>query len=99
VLDGALRFWIDGAEREAGPGESAVVPPGGPHAFVVGSPSARVLVINTPAGERCFLEGPPDLVGGTAFAVAGRPRRAGLRFVVLEARSRRADPGPITTTV
>lgn len=77
VLDGEATFHVDGREVSAGPGSTVVVPRGTPHAYRIDSETARVLVLNTPAGhERFFravgepaaeralpppLEGPPDM--------------------------------------
>jgi len=48
VLEGELRFHIDGVEHVAGPGDVVWVPRGTPHAFVVISDKERSLWVNTP---------------------------------------------------
>jgi quercetin dioxygenase-like cupin family protein len=60
VLDGRLTFHLDGAQVEAGPGETVLVPRGTPHAFRADTP-ARCLVLDVPAGHEQF------------FAAVGRP--------------------------
>lgn len=47
ILEGRLRFRLGDVERMAGPGETIVGPKGVPHTFVVESPSARVLTLQT----------------------------------------------------
>lgn len=47
ILEGQLRFRVGEVERVAGAGETLVAPKGVPHSFVVESPLARVLTIQT----------------------------------------------------
>lgn len=84
ILEGEARFHLDGAERTLGPGSFASVPPGLPHAYVITSEVARVLVLITPgdgpmeaflrdagepAAERALPEaGPLDIVRISAAA-------------------------------
>ncbi len=56
VLDGELTFHLDGAERAASTGDVVVVPRGTPHAYRVDSETARVLLLDTPAGHERFFE-------------------------------------------
>lgn len=57
VLEGELLVHIEGEEHSAGPGSMVFVPRGARHAFTVTSPTARFLILNTPAGhERFFRE-------------------------------------------
>jgi quercetin dioxygenase-like cupin family protein len=60
VLDGALVFWLDGAELAAPTGTSVVIPAGAAHTFWVepDAPSAgRLLAVFAPGGmERYFEE-------------------------------------------
>jgi quercetin dioxygenase-like cupin family protein len=48
VLEGEALFHLDGAERRMGPGSFVSVPRGVPHAFLVRSATARLLVLITP---------------------------------------------------
>ena len=55
VLDGEVAFAIDGEITRASAGERAHVPGGHPHTFRILSPTARMIVMCTPAGhERLF---------------------------------------------
>src|SRR5688572_29325509 len=52
VLDGELLVHADGEDHTVGPGGVFFAPPGYPHAFMVTSDTARVLVLQTPgSGE------------------------------------------------
>jgi quercetin dioxygenase-like cupin family protein len=51
VLDGEILLHIAGREFRGTPGTVAVIPRGVPHAFVVESETARLLVLFTPAGR------------------------------------------------
>lgn len=56
ILSGEAAFWVDGALIECGPGESAFVPRGTPHSFLVTSDEpCRHLAIFTPAGMEAFF--------------------------------------------
>ena len=57
VLEGAIRVHIDGRERALGQGGVAMVPRGLPHAFMVTSESARLLIIETPGTSEAFYRG------------------------------------------
>jgi quercetin dioxygenase-like cupin family protein len=58
LLEGTIRFHVDGEERLAQAGETVAIRRGVPHAFVVTSESARFLVLNTPGGQdRFFRDG------------------------------------------
>ncbi len=77
VLEGDLTVHIDGEEITASVGSTVFIPRGTPHAFRVDSETARLLVLNTPAGHERFFramgelaaertlppppEGPPDM--------------------------------------
>ena len=50
VLEGRLRFYMDGAWIERGPGETLLLPRGSEHSHAVVSAVARLLVVLTPAG-------------------------------------------------
>jgi quercetin dioxygenase-like cupin family protein len=77
VLSGEIDFHVDGDVVRAGPNDALHIPRGTPHAFQVASPTARLLILGTPAGhERFFLEAgdpvdapaPPDLERMTVAA-------------------------------
>ncbi len=58
VLEGRLTVQAGDARFELEAGGTGVVPMGVPHSFRVDSPSARVLVLSTPAGlDRFFRDG------------------------------------------
>lgn len=64
VLDGEILVYIEGAEdRCFATGSVVLVPLGAPHAFAVTSPSARLLVLMTPASS----------ISETFFRLAGEP--------------------------
>lgn len=54
ILEGTLIVHVDGVERAVGPGDVAMFPRGVPHAFLVTSPTARVLCFQTPGGGQSF---------------------------------------------
>ncbi|MGH7782683.1 MAG: cupin domain-containing protein [Candidatus Binatia bacterium] len=80
VLEGTLRYSVDGHVRDLGPGDSMYSPKGSVHAFSnPHSELARVLIFNTPdIGAQYFREiadvvnagGPPDKTA--LFAVMNR---------------------------
>ena len=90
ILEGELRFHVDGDEHRAGAGDTVTVRRGVPHAFIVASETARFLVLNTPGThDRFFRDGgvpatdrdlssapPPDLERTMASA-----ERHGVRFL------------------
>ena len=56
VLKGRCRFWLEGETFERGPGETAFIPRGREHTFlVVGGAPCRKLVILTPGGFEGFF--------------------------------------------
>jgi quercetin dioxygenase-like cupin family protein len=57
VLDGEILVHIDGTEHPVGPRGVAVAPRGVPHAFLVTSPTARVLTLQTPGSAEAFYRG------------------------------------------
>jgi quercetin dioxygenase-like cupin family protein len=64
VLEGELLFHVDGREYPAPAGQTITVRSGVPHAFIVASPVARFLVMNTPGTqERFFRAGGEPAVG------------------------------------
>ena len=57
VIDGELRFSLDGTLHSATAGAFVFVPRGSPHCFQnVGSAPARLLVLFTPSGMERFFE-------------------------------------------
>ena len=73
VLEGDLLIEVGDEQRAAGAGDTAVLPRGLPHTFVVLSPSARYLTLHTPAGFDEFVHAVSDLAAG-----GGAPGRAAL---------------------
>jgi mannose-6-phosphate isomerase-like protein (cupin superfamily) len=57
VLDGELLVHIDGTDHRVGPRGVAVAPRGVAHAFLVTSPTARVLTLQTPGTAESFYRG------------------------------------------
>src|SRR5713226_10347053 len=57
VLEGQILVHIDGEEHPVGPRGIAVAPRGMPHAFLVTSPTARVLCLQTPGSAEAFYRG------------------------------------------
>lgn len=50
VLEGRLRFYLDGAWIERGPGDTLLLPRGSEHSHAVVSERARLLILLIPAG-------------------------------------------------
>jgi len=76
VLEGDLRFRIDGEVRDAPQGSFVFVPRGTPHCFRnAGDRPARILVLFNPSGMERFFERFAALGGGEAgpgaFGTAG----------------------------
>ena len=55
VIDGEVRFLIDGKVSVAHAGEAVVMRRGVPHAYVVASPTARIVGSVTPGGFEGFF--------------------------------------------
>lgn len=77
VIEGSLRFKLDGEIREAAAGSFVYVPPGVPHCFQnVGDGPARILVLFAPAGMEAFFDRFSELPSGPVdpgvFAALGR---------------------------
>ncbi len=64
VLEGVVEFEIDGRRRLGRPGTHVLLARGVPHAATVRSPSARVLVVCTPAGVERLVRALADEAGG-----------------------------------
>ena len=60
VLEGELLVNVDGVEHVVGPGGFTMTPPGTPHAFVVTSPTARILDVHVPGAGAAFYRGASD---------------------------------------
>jgi quercetin dioxygenase-like cupin family protein len=54
ILDGEILLDLDGKRRSLSTGGVAVIPRGAPHAFMVTSPEARMLTIQTPGCDEQF---------------------------------------------
>jgi quercetin dioxygenase-like cupin family protein len=84
VLDGDVRFVVGDEQRRAGPGASAVIARGTPHAFQVdGDTPARLLVTFTPAGIEPFFRGAAQLTREQAdrAALAALSEPCGMRII------------------
>lgn len=57
VLEGEILVHIDGKDHPVGPRGVAIAPRGVPHAFLVTSPTARVLTLQTPGSAEAFYRG------------------------------------------
>jgi mannose-6-phosphate isomerase-like protein (cupin superfamily) len=57
VLEGEILVQIDGSDHRVGPRGVAVAPRGVAHAFLVTSPTARVLTLQTPGSAESFYRG------------------------------------------
>ena len=57
VLEGEILVHIDGDDHRVGTRGVAVAPRGVPHAFLVTSPTARVLTLQTPGSAESFYRG------------------------------------------
>jgi len=63
VLAGELLVHIDGIDHPLGPGGVAVASRGVPHAFLVTSPTARILTLQTPGSAEPFYRGASEPAG------------------------------------
>ena len=59
VLEGAVTFHLGGEDHLGMPGAFVSFPRGIPHTFSIESPTARILVINTPGGFEHMFEPEP----------------------------------------
>ena len=66
VLEGEILVHIDGSDHRVGPRGVAVAPRGVPHAFLVTSPTARVLTLQTPGSAEAFYRGASEPAGSDA---------------------------------
>jgi quercetin dioxygenase-like cupin family protein len=63
MLEGEVRLHIDGDEQTLAVGGIAIVPRGVPHAFMVTTPTARMLCLQTPGGGETFYRHASDPAG------------------------------------
>ncbi|CAN5484525.1 hypothetical protein BH20ACT15_BH20ACT15_03450 [soil metagenome] len=63
VLEGEILVHLDGTDHSVGPRGVAVAQRGIPHAFLVTSPTARVLTIQTPGSAEPFYRGASEAAG------------------------------------
>lgn len=87
VLEGEILLHLDGEERTLGEGGVAVMPRGLPHAFMVTSPSARLLCFQNPGGGEEFYRhaSEPVVAGGEPAPVdLGRVRAAAVATGAIE---------------
>lgn len=54
MLEGEMRLHIAGGEQSLAAGGIAIIPRGVPHAFMVTTPTARMLCLQTPGGGEAF---------------------------------------------
>lgn len=66
VLEGEILVAIDGEEHQVGAGGVAFAPRGVPHAFLVTSPTARLLTLLTPGSAEAFYRGASEPAGAEA---------------------------------
>jgi len=73
VLEGELRFHIDGSDHRVVAGTTVTVRSGVPHAFIAVSDVARFLVLNTPGTHDRFFRGAGFPAADRDFANAPPP--------------------------
>jgi quercetin dioxygenase-like cupin family protein len=73
LLEGEMLFHVDGDEHRARAGETVSIRRGVPHAFLVTSPKARFLVLNTPGGHDRFFRAGGEPAASRDFASAPPP--------------------------
>lgn len=84
ILDGELRFEVDGHTRTVGAGSVAFLPRQLTHAFVVTSAQARFLTLHTPAGFDEFTAAAGTVVDPLLAAVpADLPHPGPAEFAAL----------------
>lgn len=76
VLEGEILFHVDGDEYRATAGATVAIPRGVPHAFLVTSPTARFLVLNTPGGHDRFFRAGGEPASSRDVASAPPPDHA-----------------------
>jgi len=73
VLEGELRFHVDGEDHRAVAGATIAIRQGVPHAFMIVSPTARFLVMNTPGTQERFFRAGGEPASSRDFADAPPP--------------------------
>ncbi len=73
VLEGELLFHVDGREYQAPAGQTITIRRGVPHAFLVVSPVARFLVMNTPGTQERFFRAGGEPAAGRDLDAAPPP--------------------------
>jgi quercetin dioxygenase-like cupin family protein len=63
MLEGEVLLHIGGAEQALAAGGIAIIPRGVPHAFMVTTPTARMLCLQTPGGGESFYRQASDPAG------------------------------------
>jgi quercetin dioxygenase-like cupin family protein len=63
VLEGEILVHVDGTDHPVGPRGVAIAPRGVPHAFLVTSPTARVLTLQTPGSAEAFYRAASEPAG------------------------------------
>jgi quercetin dioxygenase-like cupin family protein len=66
VLEGEIVVHIDGDDHRVGPRGFAFAPRGVPHAFLVTSPEARILCLETPGSAEAFYRGASEPLGDSS---------------------------------
>lgn len=64
VVEGEILVHVEGTEHRVGPGGVAMAPRGVPHAFLVTSSTARVLVLQTPGSAEAFYRDASEPITG-----------------------------------
>ncbi|MCA9679160.1 MAG: cupin domain-containing protein [Kofleriaceae bacterium] len=86
VLEGRVRFVVDGQEHLLGPGDAIYTPPNVPHTYVIESETAQLVALNEPSSrfEQLQREVAPMMAGPGQpdFAAIGK-RAAELGVEVL----------------
>jgi mannose-6-phosphate isomerase-like protein (cupin superfamily) len=77
IVEGAYRFWVDGAETDVEPGALVFIPRGVPHKFqVLGEHAGRHWVFSAPGGFDRFYKECAEV-----FATPGKPDFARLSAI------------------
>jgi quercetin dioxygenase-like cupin family protein len=63
MLEGEVRLHVAGHDQTLAAGGIAIIPRGVPHAFMVTTPTARMLCLQTPGGGEAFYRHASDPVG------------------------------------
>ncbi len=63
MLEGEVRLHIAGHDQTLAAGGIAIIPRGVPHAFLVTTPTARMLCLQTPGGGEAFYRHASDPAG------------------------------------